>query len=358
MTSQDQVVLSFRRQLASLLTCRQAVALATVFLFIWGSGVLGLRAALGAPREPLLWGLLGLVPCVGLAYWLARRKLPHETAVRALLDRTSHSGGLLMAGAEKDLGRWEWLMPEVREPRLRWDASRAAGYLVVAVGFALVAFFLPDRLTDFGNDPALDVGPATERLAKQVEVLKEEKIIEAKRADDLKGKLEQVREDAKGKDPAKTLEALDHVENLTQKAAREAAEDAIRKTEELTQNENLTDALRKAGAKDIAPKVEAEAMAQLAVLTRKAAKENAQLDKQLDLDPELAKALDKGELSKEDLKKLSDALKDCKGELSKKLGRLHKAKLVDAKALKKCSECGEGKSEELLAYLKECRGGS
>ena len=52
------------------------------------------------------------------------------------------------------------------------------------------------------------------------------------------------------------------------------------------------------------------------------------------------------------MKKLAEACKGCKGDLSKMLGKLSAAKLIDAEFLKKCAAgmC------DLAGMLKECDG--
>ncbi len=354
MTAHDRVVQQFGRRLAALLVGRQALGFVTVWLFVWGTTVLALRAALGTPRGPLLWGLAGLPPCAVLAYLVARRRFPSAAAVRALLDGHSRSGGLLMAGAEGPLGAWEESLPELVLPPVRWHGRRAGALLAAAVGFVVLAFALPQGLADLGSGPPLDVGREVARLHEQIEVLKEEKLLDAPRADDLKEKLDQVREDARGKDPAKTLEALDHVEDVAQKTAREAAEEAVRKTEELAKAESLADALQRLD-KSGDSKLMAEAMADLAVRAQKAAGEKELLDH---LDEELAKALQKGTFTKEELKRLAEALAECKAGKAHRLAKLHKARLIDPDALKQCDKCGECKGEALAAYLKDCKGGT
>jgi hypothetical protein len=353
MTAHDKAVQQFGRRLAALLVFRQVLGFTTVWLFLWGTVVLALRAALGTPRLPLVWGLAGLVPCGLLAYFFARRRFPAAGAVRALLDEQGRCGGLLMAGAEQPLGAWERAMPPLELPQVRWRGRRAGGLLAAAVGFVVLAFALPQRFADIGSGPSLEVGREVEKLAEQIEVLKEEKLLDKTRADDLKQKLDQVREDAKGNNPAKTLEALDHVENVNQKTAREAAEEAVRKTEELAKAETLADALQRLDKAD--PKLRAEAMADLAARAEKAAGDKELLDQ---IDEDLAKALQKGSFTKEELKRLEEALKECKGGQAKRLAKLHKARLIDADALKKCDKCGECKGEALAAYLKDCKGGT
>jgi hypothetical protein len=354
MTEHDKAVQQFGRRLAGLLVGRQILGFATVWLFVWGTAVLALRAALGTPRAPLVWGLAGLVPCAALAYLAARRRFPSAVALRALLDGQSRSGGLLMAAAEQPLGAWEESLPALQLPSLRWDGRRAAGLLAAAAGFVVLAFALPQRFADLGAGPSLDVNREVDKLAEQIEVLKEEKLLDAMRADDLKQKLEQVREDARGKDPARTLEALDHVEDVNQKTAREAAEEAVRKTEQLARAESFAEALQRLD-KSADPKLMAEAMAELAAQARKAAGDKELLDR---IDPDLAKALEKGAFTKEELKRLAEAMSECKGGKAGRLAKLHKARLISAEALKQCDKAGECKGEALAAYLKECKGGT
>ncbi len=357
MSGQDLLIRSFRQRLAVILFCRQSLGMTTVWLFLWGTVVLALRASLGMTQQPLLWGLAGLVPCVGGAWLLARRQVPSVSVVRALLDREGRHGGLLMAGGEGPLGEWEGSLAQVQLPAVRWRGRRTWAMLGVGIGYVAVAFLLPQRLTQLTSDTALEIGAEVQQLAQQIEVLKEEKIIDAARADDLKDKLDKLRDQARGKDPAKTLEALDHLQNLAPKMARESAEDALRKTEEMTREETLAEALRKARKdKDIAPKAHAEAMAMLSRMAKQSAAESKDLEEHLD--PELTKALESGQLSKEDLARLAKALRGAKGAFKGRLAKLHKVKLIDAKELKECEKCSECKADELLAYLKECRGGS
>jgi hypothetical protein len=356
MTHQDQAIDLFRRRLTALFFWRQAVGFATLWLFVWGTGVLALRASVGMDGVTLLWGAVGLVPCFVLAWIVAVRQTPRAAAVRALLDRESHCGGLLMAGAEKPLGDWEDRLPAVTLPAVRWRSRRAAMQFLAASAFVALAFLVPQRLAGI-TDHSLDVSKEVEQLAQQADALKEEKILTEAKAEEYKEKLDRLRDEAKGKDPSRTLEALDHLQDLLQKTAKEAANDASRKNEELARDEALAESLRKRGKDDLKPAVKNEAMAELARLTRKHAKENEGLAKDLD-DEKLAGDLDSGALSEEDLKKLSKALKDAKGDLKRRLEKLVKLKLIDAKALKDCDKCGEAKTEELLALLKEGTCGS
>src|SRR5262245_59471921 len=143
MPEHELLVGRFYRQLAGWCALRRAVAAVTVFAFLWGTAVLVLRAVQGTSAETLLWVGVGLPLAATLGAWLALRKLPDRTAVRALLDRHGECGGLLMAGAECNTGRWGVSVAGL--PRVRWRAGRPLGLLALAVGYVALGFLIPSR---------------------------------------------------------------------------------------------------------------------------------------------------------------------------------------------------------------------
>jgi hypothetical protein len=339
----EKVVGQFYRRLAGWCAVRKAVAAVTLFAFAWGTAVLVLRVALGTPAEPLLWAAVGVPVAAGVAVWLALRRLPDRAAVRALLDHRGDCGGLLMAGAERDLGRWEPAVGGL--PRLRWRAGRPLGLLAAAVGYVALGFLLPTReiAADAG---ALDVNRETDRLGKQVKVLHEEKVIDRDRAETLEKKLAEVKTQAGAKDPAKTLEALDHVNEVLKQEARKAAEAAARKADKLDQLGAAAEAIQ-AAAPSLDPVAAAALMAELSAMAAKAAAEGDLGD----LDPELAAACKAGKLSPEQLAKLAAAAKDGARKGQKLAKALYDARLIDADQLKACEGKCDGKG--LCEFLKK-----
>jgi hypothetical protein len=346
----EKAVTRLRLRLALMLALKYALASVTVWAFAWGTAVLVLRAASGVPRPALLWGLAALPPAVGLAVWLALRRLPPRAAVRALLDRHSGCGGLLMAAGEAPLGPWGERLPPLTAPRLRWRGGRSWALLAVASAFVLLALLLPQSLADLAGGPRLEVGREAERLAKKIDVLKEEAVLDPERAEALKGKLEQVRREASGKEPVKTLEALDHLESVTGKAAKEAAAEALRQTEQLAKAEALAEALG-VTAGQLGPKRKAEAMGELSSRVKKAAAASPRVAGRLS--PELAKALERGELGREGLKQVADALRAGKADVARKLEKLQRAGLIDEDALRAAERAGDADPERLAAQLRE-----
>ncbi len=350
MNMQDKAIRLFRRRLAVLFVLKYALPLMTVWAFVWGIAVLVLRAAAGVERRPLLWGLLGLAGCVLAALVLARRRLPADNAVRALLDEQSGCGGLLMADGEQELGGWRQQLPALALPRIHWNGRRACTLLAIAVGFVLLSFAAPQGLADLSATSPLEIDREVTRLIEQIALLKAEAILDPARAESLKDKLADLREHSSGKDPVRTLEALDHLRNLTGATAREAAEKNTRKNERLGEAQALTEMLSKS-ADMLSPKLKSEALAELAGLMNKSGLDLKQLAQHLD--PELMKAMQEKMLDPEQLKKLAEALSDTKLDLAGQVEKMHKAGLIDAELLSKCLQAGECDCDGLREFLRE-----
>jgi hypothetical protein len=346
MSHDEQIVARFYRHLVRWFVLRQSVAAVTAWAFLWGTAILVLRATQGTSVPTLLWGAVGLPIALGLAAWVAIRKLPDRSAVRALLDAKGECGGLLMAGAECDLGAWEAKPSATELPRLTWRGQRALGYLAASVAYVALAFLLPaSGLAD--SEQSLDVTRPTNRLAEQVRVLQEEKILPAERAENLKQKIDDLRSQSTGKNPAKTLEALDHLNDTVRQAGQKAAEEKARQASQLGKVEAGAEALEKT-APALDPKDAAELMKELAAMAQKAASDNDAFASELA--KELAEAMKEGKLSPEQLKKLAEAAKNAKNGIAKTGKNLHNAKLIDADQLKQC-EGGQCDSEGLAKFL-------
>ena len=95
----------------------------------------------------------------------------------------------------------------------------------------------------------------------------------------------------------------------------------------------------------------AEAMTELSQLAKRAATEKELME--AGLDQETLDALKAGKLTKEQMKKLAAALGKGKELTKEQVGRLVKAKILDAAALEKCDKAGKCDCAGLAAYLKE-----
>jgi hypothetical protein len=338
MNLQDKAIRRFRRHLETLFILKYALPLATAWAFVWGTAVLVLRATAGVERTPLLWGLAGLVVCVGAAVVLARRRLPAASAIRALLDEQSGCGGLLMAGEEQELGAWRQKMPDLALPQVRWDGRRAGTLLAIVAGFVLVSFLAPQGLADLATGSPLEIDREVARLIEQIALLKAESVLDPTRAESFKDKLSDLREHTSGKDPARTLEALDHLQNLASKVAREATEERTRRSERMSDAEALAEVLSKS-ADLLNPRLKMEALSELAGLLEKSGVDVKDLAARFD---------------PEELNKVAEMIRDGKIDLARQVERMHKAGLIDAELLSKCLKAGECDCEGLREYLKNC----
>jgi hypothetical protein len=339
----NKEIQQFRLRLAGLFVLKYALPLATVWGFVWGTAVIALRAA-GVERKPLLWGMMGLAACLAAALLRARRHMPPATAIRALLDEQSGCGGLLMAGAEQELGGWRQRMPALQSPRLHWDGRRAGTLLAVAAGFVLLSFLAPQGLADLISSSPLEIDQEIGKLLQQIALLKGESLLDPTRAETLAEKAAQLREHSTGKDPARTLEALDHMRHLTQEAARQAAEQSTGRSQHFGEAQVMAEALLR-NADLLDPQLMKEVLAEL----------NGLLGKD-GFPPEVMEALRQQKFDAEQMKKLAGALHGNMAQLIDRMEKLQKAGLIDAETLARCREAGECDLEGLRAFLKDKSG--
>ena len=342
-----EVTQSFRRRLGCILALREGLRFSFAWNMFWAGAVVGLRAAFLVDRLWLLWGAVGLAAAAAAGVVIAVGKLPSPGAVRAVLDRHGALGGLLMAAGDTDIGPWRTRIEQVPGPSLAWRWRRPAMLWFASAAFLVAAFLMPDRALS-GSDATLQIGGDIRKLADQLQVLTQEQIVPPEKAQVLEKDLERVRQEAQGKDPAKTMEATDHLAQSFRKEAAEAAESAIRQTAALSREQELAKELAKSQPRTD-PKQLAEAMKALAKMAEQSAEENQQLEKSLS--EALKEACRKGELSESQLEELSKALSECKECEEAKIVRLVEAQLVDADELERCKAAGECDDGELAAIL-------
>jgi len=350
----EQAATTLRRALGMVRLTRRFTMLATLYLFVYGVVVLLFRALTRCPRNLLAFGFLALFPVAAVALALERRKFPARTAVKALLDSMHRCGGLLVAGDERDAGAWDARLPEFRVPTVHWHARRHVLALTASAIFVVFAFSIPRRYTRPQSSYTLEVDHLVEELTEQVDLLEEEAVLEDTRARALRDELDRLAEEARGDDPARTLEALDHIQAVMNERASEAAEAALAQVEEMTKAQALADASATLAATGRDPALMAAAMKALAGLLK-----DQELERMLAgaLPEGLLGAAQAGALTPEQLKALSELLKQCKGECRGCLGRLCKARLIDAKFLKLCKNAGRYDPDALAAFLADGQAG-
>jgi hypothetical protein len=348
MASAEQAVTNFYRKIVGWSVFIQVLSAVTLWLFAWGTITLLLRLTTSTSNSILLWGAVGFPIAAGAALWLARRRYPDLTAIRAYLDSSGNCGGMLMAAAERKLPGWKVPVPKSL-PELRWNGGRPLALLAIAVSYVLLCFLVPIN-PQFLSSSQLDLSRETERIAQKLQVLKEEKILDAERAENLKQKLAQIRDQAAGKDPAKSLEALDQLNDILRKAAHKAAENAAKEGAALNKLETAAEALQQITA-ELEPSENAKLMKDLASMAQKAAEESENLKDELDQD--LANDIAGGKVSPNNMSKLGAAAHGASDKVKRLAKNLHNSKLIDADQLKNCEGQCKGGAKELADYLKK-----
>jgi hypothetical protein len=344
------LVEKLRLKIAFLLSLRHLVRFLTLWGFLLGVIILILRVSLAVPRPILLWALLSLLPSAIWAVVLALRETPSRKVLCALLDEQNRCGGLLMAADEVNLGSWQNRIPPINTPVLKWHNSSSLGLFAAAVAFVIISFLVPQRYVNITTARHMNIGEDIEKLQQQITVLEEENIIAEETAQQLEQKLDQLREAASGRDPVKTWEALDHLQQSMKKQADEATTSALRQTENLARAETLGQGLVNDGA-ELDANLLSEAMSELTAMVQSLSSENDLLKNALSSD--CLKACQQSNLSAEQLKELLQALKSSKADISNCLKRLCDAELIDVGTLKLCEKLGRCNSEGLIAFLNE-----
>ncbi|HJQ37935.1 MAG TPA: hypothetical protein VKB93_12425 [Thermoanaerobaculia bacterium] len=344
MNPTPRAVTSLERRVTAVLCVRQLIAWATVAAIVWGVIILVARLAFAA--SPPLFILLAMLPVViGGAVLHALRMRPSRNALIALLDAESNCGGLLMASDAVPLG--EWNVDVARVPRVRWASRRHLIVAALCLGFAAAAMFVPIRAE--ASKQTLDVRRDADQLQKRIDLLREEEVIPEARAEAMTKTVEALRREAEADDPAKAWEALDSIAESTSQAAKEAGEEAVRKGEQLTRAEAMAMGLAS----------DALDPSQLAQAMREMANEMQSQELQSKLPADLRDAISKGQLTKEQLRQLEQALRNQKGKLRSSMAKLQKAGLIDAKTLKACENAtngGNGSGGGLAQFLRENAG--
>src|SRR5262245_40030373 len=181
----DQFIAGLQRRFAAVLMLKHALLWLAAWAFFWGTFVIVWRVATGEPADELWWGLLAAPLLAIAAAGLAVRGVPSRAHLRAVVDRSSRCGGLLMAAEETGLGPWQQSMPKPAPLEIRWRGGRAWLAFAAGVAFLPVAMLFPQALVSSSETP-LDISQEAKQLAAQLDVLKQEAVLEPQRAETLK----------------------------------------------------------------------------------------------------------------------------------------------------------------------------
>ena len=342
---------SFARNLQWVLTLRLAVQMATVWFFAWGVVILALRIFGVQNLYWLTMGLLAVAPLALVAAWRARQQLASFTRIRASYDHLNACGGIIMSAETQDMGAWMAQLPGVAAPRPRWRSGRPLLMLSTSAAFVLIALLLPSRFTHFPGRRPLEIGQIVGQLQAEVKLLAQEKILDAKKAVELKKQLSQLQDDSLGYDPSKTWEALDHIKQSDSDAAQQAAQEALNKTTSMTEAEAVAKAMEQASDSGMNDTTASQAADDLASMLEAAKLDNGLLNVQIP--PKLLAGLTG--LNKQQMEKLLQNLEANKGLLSMDMSNLANLKMIDPATLANLRNAGVcDNPNDLAQYLSTC----
>ena len=350
----DAVVSRVRSRLAGVLAARQAVFYLTGFLFACGVAVVVVRQIGSVDRSVLSWGLLGAAPAVAIGAWMGLRRLPTRPTIHAMIDQHNRCGGLLVAEAEADTSAWSCTIGPLSGLSVRWACGRGLGAMLVGLVFVAGAFAMPGHLVSPSPSP-LDVSRQVDELREQIDLLAVEQIIEEPDAHELRERVAEVGQQARGQDPAKTWEAIDHLNDLVAREADEAAEQALRMSQQLQEARTLDDAITR-GGDAMNPQLRQQAMAELAQQLESLAELSPQmpsgpLDAKM-LDQLAAQARELG-LDAQQAKELAEMLAGQQEKIKELMQRLTDAGMIDPDRLSQCIACDKVDGDGLAQFLAE-----
>lgn len=220
---------AFARGSAALLDGAAAAATAVA---VFGLALRGFDRAL--PLEPLL--ALALLPAGGYAVFAAWRARPKAGEAALFLDRKLGLRGLLLAGLERDGALWQQelrariagrALPRPRARLLRPLARSSAALALLAVVLLLPP---PARATPPVANPL--VAGALDDLQQSLDQAVAEALVERKTEQDLRAKVDALKERAAEGDKVPWSD-LDDVAEALERAAAERAAELARTSEEL-----------------------------------------------------------------------------------------------------------------------------
>ena len=341
--SESPEIANSYRRLLRVFAVREGLRWGAAWMTVWATAAILFRGLMWTDRGPLLWGSLGLLGVAAIAIYLGRRKVPSSDALLAALDSHSRFGGILMTAGEQDIGPWREHVRRPVLPKIHWNARREWRFLAASFVFLIFAFAIPDRTSSQDSDVRLEIDGEVQHLTDKLQLLREEEVVKETQAEELKRSLEQIQQGARGRDPEKTLESIDHLNAMLSKSASDAANDILQEVQAAANVQTAAETLAGAQSQGDAAAI-GEAMKQLAQQVEHAAEEGALLQwdnagtNGAELTEMMANALHDGSLTPEQMNELMRSLKQCQGCREGRMKRLSDAMLIDPEFLVLCKK--------------------
>lgn len=336
---------------------RYLVMAETVWCFVWGAAMLGLRISIGMPASILLTGLAVFGGIALGSFALAYHRRPKPATVKALLDSHNRCGGLLMAENETKLDDWLERLPPLRLPVVRWRNRRKFVLFASALLFLALSVIIPERKAQASLSHNLETGTIVQEMKAKVDLLEEIEILNNAKAKDLEERLDNIDGDADARDPIETWEALDSLNREIQRTTDESLEKMAAGSEDLALSADLSELLDK--VLDENGEQESESIDQLMQELSRLAEGDPLKDlaQMLGQNPDFLEAAANGDLSAEQMRELSEMLKNCEGDMLESLQKLADAQMIDADQLASCASCTNAAAADLAKMVAECSGG-
>jgi hypothetical protein len=199
------------------------------FGLLWGLFASGL-CAMGArfldadlSRGLLFFWVSGAALFVAfLAGLIAVQRLPARSKCMTAVDEASLAGGLFMSATLPGAEAWKTPPPVV--PTVTWQDRRLRGGLALALLFCLVVIALPRKVFVNPLSVKASLASVVNEVAEQAALLEAEELLPPQQAAALSNELAKISETGDASDPARVMEALDHLQNEMQRLAEEKAE--------------------------------------------------------------------------------------------------------------------------------------
>ena len=144
-------------------------------------------------------------------------------------------GGLVMAAGETEIGDWRRQISRLPLPAVHLEARLHGGMLFCAAGLLAAGLLVPEGYlpSPASAGQSLQLDEEVQQLAEKVDLLRASDSAAGTRRWQLEKDLKELRQEATARDPAKTMEAIDHLEQSFKQTAEEAKQEAIQHVEQL-----------------------------------------------------------------------------------------------------------------------------
>lgn len=222
-----------RRRLATALAQRGAILGVQIGLWLAGLLLLGCRLTdldtTALLHLALIAGLALIAAATGSL--VAQRRTPTVDQCLPLLDASSRAGGVMMVRHLPGAAAWQ--TPQALQPEVGYRPRRALALAAAALLFALPVALLPQRYFKPPTLPVREgVAAMTEKLQERVALAEAEELLPEPLLAAITNQLAQLTTSGDAVDPARTLEALDHIDSELSRQSAGLAE--------ALQNEQIT----------------------------------------------------------------------------------------------------------------------